>query len=212
MCKNILLLNGSTRIKGNSLNICKSLNGVICDKGLDGKVENIQEYFNKNNIDDLIGKITEADIIGLVAPLYVDAFPYPVIYFLEELETKFSEILKGKGFFVIGQCNFPESRRITPIILSGKCFAKRLEMKWLGGMAYGGAIIRIEGKSLEEAGKEGQRMINALDIAIEDVISGKEISHKAKNLFKNDVNRLLIRPFTFMANMYFESQRKIVNK
>ncbi|GEM_PF-504768 len=208
MYKNILLLNGSTRVKGNSLNICKSLNKSILDKGLESEIENIQEYFNKNNVQELVGKLANADVIGIVAPLYVDAFPYPVISFLEELESNFRELLRGKSLFVIGQCNFPESRRIIPMILSGKCFAEELEMKFLGGLAYGGSIIRIEGRTLEEAGKEGQRMIKALDMAVDEIINGEDISKKTMELFKNDVNRFLLKPLVFVANIMFKRGKK----
>ncbi|MGL5692639.1 MAG: hypothetical protein ACRCXA_01065, partial [Peptostreptococcaceae bacterium] len=88
MSKSVLLLNGSTRIKGNSLSICNTLKDIISIKNLDVELENTQEYFNKNNIEDLKEKFENADIIGIVAPLYVDGFPYPVISFLEEVQKR----------------------------------------------------------------------------------------------------------------------------
>lgn len=212
MNKNILLLNGSTRVKGNSLNICKSINKIILNKGLKSSIENIQEYFNENNILSIKEKLIDADAIGIVTPLYVDSFPYPVISFLEELEKNFRDILEGKGLFVIGQCNLPESRRLTPIILSSKCVSNELKMKWLGSLAYGGSVIRIEGRTLEEAGKEGQRMIKALGLAMDDVIKGEVISEKSQNLFKNDVNKFILKPFVFAANIMFKSAKKNIKE
>ncbi|MEG1409588.1 MAG: hypothetical protein RSD36_07075 [Terrisporobacter sp.] len=208
MSKNILLLNGSTRVKGNSLTICNSLRKSMLDKGAEVEIENIQEYFNNNSVENLEMKFNNADIIGIVAPLYVDGFPYPVIAFLEEIQEKFSELLKGKSLFMVGQCNFPQSIRIKPMILSCQCFAKELEMKFLGGMSYGGSVVRIEGRSLEEAGKEGKRMIKALDMAVDDIINDKEISKVSNDLFKNDFNSLFLRPFAVAANIMFKEAKK----
>lgn len=208
MNKNILLLNGSTRIKGNSLNICQSLKRIILDKGLEVDIEHIQKYFNENNIESLKAQFEKADIIGIVAPLYIDGFPYPVIAFLEEVEKLFSHILNGKSLFMVGQCNFPQSERIMPMTLSCKCFSKKLGMKFLGAMAYGGSVVRIEGRTLEEAGKEGKRMIKALELALDDIIDDNEIGEKAKNLFKNDVNKFILKPFVFGANIMFKKLNK----
>lgn len=207
MYNNILLLNGSTRIKGNSLTICNSLSDIMRKKNVEVDIENIQQYFNKKDINNLRDKVKEAQIVGIVAPLYVDGFPYPVLDFLEKMENEFSDILNGKKLFIIGQCNFPESRRITPMILSSKCFAKAVNMSFLGGMAYGGSVIRIEGRTLEEAGKEGERMLQALDLAVEDIINGREISDEARNLFKNDVDLKILKPFTIVANIMFQFAR-----
>ncbi len=205
MDKNILLLNGSTRIKGNSLNICNSFKTLCSDHGVPCDILNIQQYFNNKDIKALREAINRSNIIGLVCPLYVDGFPYPVIDFLETMELECKDLLIGKGFFVIGQCNFPESRRITPLIQSGKCFCAETNMKWLGNLSYGGAI-RIESKPLEGAGREGARMIKALNIAIEDIINNREISSSAQKLFKNDINRVLYKPFITIANIMFSKQ------
>ena len=177
MYNNILLLNGSARIKGNSLNICNSLSRIMRSKGVDVSIENMHEYFNKKQINNIRDKIENSQVIGIVAPVYVDSLPYTAIDFLEKMENEFIDLLKGKKIFIIGQCNFPESRRVTPMILSCKCFAKATNMCFLGGMSYGGSVVRIEGRRLEEAGKEGERMLKALDIAAEDIINGREISN-----------------------------------
>lgn len=208
MNKNILLLNGSTRVKGNSLHICESLEQCFINKEVNVKIESIQQHFNKKDIKNMEEDFKNTDVIGLVAPLYVDALPYPVIAFLEEIEERFGAILKNKDFFVIVQCNFPQSFRNDPVVLSCECFAKELDMKFLGGLTYGGSVVRIEGKSLEKAGKEGERMICALDWLAEDVVNNREISKEAKDLFKNDIHPLFIRPFIVVGNIVFKQAKK----
>lgn len=178
-------------------------------KGLEVDIENTQDYFKLKSIENLKGKFIKADVIGIVAPVYIDTLPYPVIDFLDKIEDNFSDILKGKSLFIIGKCNFPESRRVIPMILNCKCFAKEIEMKWLGAMAYGGSVIIIEGRGLEEAGKEGQRMIKALEMATEDIINGEKISKEAIDLFKNYISSYMIKPFTIVANFMLNSRSTI---
>ncbi|MGG7176875.1 NAD(P)H-dependent oxidoreductase [Clostridium paraputrificum] len=208
MVSNILLLNGSTRINGNSLNICNAIKEILSKEGKDTEIISIQRAFNNNEFNSLENAIRSSDIIGIVSPLYVDTFPYPVLAFLEAMENKYIDDLSEKGFFVIGQCNFPESRRIDPLIRSGKCFCNKVNMRWLGGLSYGGAI-RIESKALDKAGKEGERISRALESAMKEITSGNTISDKSKRLFKNDVNKILYRPFIWGANIMF---RRMKNK
>ncbi len=121
-------------LRGNSLHICESLEQCFINKEVNVKIESIQQHFNKKDIKNMEEDLKNTDVIGLVAPLYVDALPYPVIAFLEEIEERFGKILKNKEFFVIVQCNFPQSFRNDPVVLSCECFAKELDMKFLGGL------------------------------------------------------------------------------
>lgn len=208
MNKNILLLNGSTRIKGNSLHICESLAHCFRNKDADVQIESIQKHFNKKDIINMEEDFKNADVVGLVTPLYVDALPYPVIAFLEEIEERFGEILKNKDFFLIVQCNFPQSFRNEPVVLSCECFAKEVGMNFLGALTYGGSVVRIEGRTLEETGKEGARMISAMDLSVEDIVNNREISEEAKDLFKNDIPQIFVRPFTVIGNFMFKQAKK----
>ena len=98
MVNNILLLNGSTRINGNSLNICNTIKEILSKEEKDTEIISIQKVFNSNKFSGLEAAIGNADIIGIVSPLYVDAFPYPVLAFLEDMEDKYIDNLSDKGF------------------------------------------------------------------------------------------------------------------
>ena len=201
MTKKMLIINGSNRIKGNSLHIAQSLKSISEKKGIESSIINTLDYFQKdmNNVENLI---SSSDFIVLISPLYVDTFPYPVIDFMERIEKNYKSIIKNKGFFVIGQCNFPESRRIIPMLKSAEIYAEKLEMKWLGGLSFGGSVVMIEGKKLEEAGKVGAKMIKGMELAIDNILNGDVISKEAQNTFKSDMNRLIFKPFVFIANRF----------
>ena len=50
-------------------------------------------------------------------------------------------------------------------------------------------------------------MLKALALAVDNITEGKEISEEAKNLFKNDVNLKMLKPFTIVANIMFQLKR-----
>lgn len=201
--RDILILIGSLRRDGNSAHIANSLEKIFKEKNLRVKTVNIYDYFGKN-IEMISNKIKDCQKIVLIAPLYVDGFPYPVIDFLYKLEEskEIKRLLEGKGLFFIGQCNFPESRRVKPMINSAEIFAKKLKMKWYGSLAFGGSIMQIEGKELQDAGRVGKKMIKGLNLAVDDILSDKIISTKAEETFKKDINRILFRPIVFLANKF----------
>lgn len=201
--KNVIILTGSPRKKGNSEHIADALERECIKKDLHYERASIYSYFN-NDISSLADGFCKSDIVVLICPLYVDSFPYPVIDFLDRLEnnTTCKESLKGKRLLLIGQCNFPESRRINPMINSAKIFSQKLDMIWCGSLALGGSIMSIEGKSLEEAGRVGRNMIKGVSLALDDILENRQVSKKAENLFKDDLNRLLFKPMIFFVNKF----------
>ncbi|MGL5616435.1 MAG: NAD(P)H-dependent oxidoreductase [Sarcina sp.] len=201
--KEVLILVGSIRREGNSKHIANSLKEIFEGKNLKVTIVNIYDYFGKD-IEILSSKINNCQMISFIAPVYVDGFPYPVIDFLYRLEEnrKLGKFLEGKRLFFIGQCNFPEARRVKPMINSAKIFTEKLKMKWYGSLAFGGSIMQIEGKELQDAGKVGKKMIKGLNLAVDDILNDKIISTKAEETFKNDINKILFRPIIFLANKF----------
>ena len=55
-------------------------------------------------------------------------------------------------------------------------------------------------------------MLKALALAVDNITEGKEISEEAKNLFKNDVNLKMLKPFTIVANIMFQLIRIKIKK
>lgn len=203
--KKIILFNGSPRRKKTSYSFARTLKKLTEDKGNTAEIINIIDYCEqKQSFEKLREIINQSDIIGLVAPLYVDTLPYPAIWFLEELSNKIKEELEGKSFFAIGQCGFPDIKLIEPLIGSCKCFADKTRMKWLGGLSYGGGAI-LDGAHMEDLGKKGEKITSGLSIALESIIKEEDIPSKAQDLLTIKIPKILYRPLAEYLN--FNSRR-----
>lgn len=178
----LLILNGSPRKKGTSFSFGRTLAMIAEEYGSEAEIKNIIDYFdNKDNIEDLGRLIAGADIIALTAPLYADTLPYIDIWLMERLVLECGEVLKGKSFFAIGQCGFPDITRIEPFLDSCRLFAAVTGMRWLGGLAYGGGAI-INGTLLEDYGGRGKKIIAGFRLAMEAVLKGDNIPAKAQEI------------------------------
>lgn len=196
--KKLLLLNGSPRKKGTSFSFALSLKLLCEQSGHIAEIVHVYDYFDeKQDLSELYKRLNQSDVIGLLAPLYVDTLPYPDIWLLEKLSV--SNMLEGKGFFAIGQCGFPDITRCEPLLSACKFFAQESKMKWLGGLGYGGGAI-INGTHLEDLGKKGQKMILAFKMALEDILENKQIAPKCQEALTLKFPKILYRPMALFLN------------
>lgn len=198
--KRILLLNGSPRKKKTSYSFARTIKTLAEKKGCTTEIVHIIDYFDdKKSIESLKDKILESNIIGMVSPLYVDTLPYPVIQVFERVYGYLEGKTYEKDFFAIGQCGFPNPTLCQPLLETCRCFAESLEMNWLGGLGYGGGAI-IDGQLLENLGKKGKKISHAFDIAIDDIIKGKNISREVQELLTVKIPKILYRPLAIYLN------------
>ncbi|WP_105615279.1 NAD(P)H-dependent oxidoreductase [Vallitalea okinawensis] len=198
--KKLLIFNGSPRKKGTSFSFGRTLKILIEEAGHTAEILHVIDFFDeKISLEGLKYNIEKSDMIALVAPLYVDTLPYPVMWFLEKLAADFQTDLRGKNFFAIGQCGFPDITRNEPLIESCRLFAEETGMKWLGGLSYGGGAI-LNGKLVENLGKEGRKITAAFKLALEDALQGKQISSKSQELITVKIPRILLRPLAAFLN------------
>jgi hypothetical protein len=204
----LLLLNGSPRKKKTSYSFSRTFKMLSEDMGHEAEILNMIDYFKSQNIDNLLENITCSDIIALVAPLYADTLPYPDIWLLEKLYNEHREIFKGKSFFSVGQCGFPDVTRIEPLTNTCRHFAQETDMKWLGSLAYGGGAI-LNGALLEELGKKGKKIIAAFKLALQNVYSGEMIPTEAQDMITLKIPRIMFRPLAAFLN---KSSRKLAKE
>lgn len=198
--KKLLILNGSHRRNGTSYSFSTTVKRLSEEKGSRAEIIHVIDCFeSKVTIEELIKLIAESDIIAMVAALYADTLPYTSIWLFEKLADEYHNILKGKSFFVIGQCGFPDVTRLEPMINACKFFAEETEMKWLGALAFGGGSI-LNGKPLEELGKKGQKITSAFNLALEDVLEEKSISPRAQEELEIKMSKILFRPVAIYLN------------
>ena len=198
--KRMLLINRSPRKKGTSYSFSRTIESLSPDWNYTAEIVHSIDYFDgRKDIGHLKGLIEQSGIIGMVAPLYADTLPYPDIQLLERLAAECGKELKGKGFFAIGQCGFPDITRIEPLLDSCRFFALETGMNWLGGLAYGGGAM-LNGAHLEELGKKGEKIISGFRLALDSIFKGEQIPAEAQKLITIKIPKLLYRPLAAYLN------------
>lgn len=198
--KNILILNGSPRKKGTSFSFTRTLKILAEKEGCNAQIVHVIDYFDgREELENLRELIAKSDIIGLTAPLYSDALPYVDIWMLEKLADTCAKELRGKSFFAIGQCGFPDITRIEPLLEECSFFAGETGMNWLGGLAYGGGSM-INGANMEDLKKKGEKITKGFKLAIDNIIRGEKIPTGAQDLITVKIPSLMYRPLAALLN------------
>jgi multimeric flavodoxin WrbA len=198
--KRLLILNGSSRKKGTSYSFSRTIKMLTEDTGNNAEIIHLIDYFDgKESLEGFKNLLLENDIIALVAPLYADALPYHNIWFFERIINECSNELKGKSFFAVSQCGFPDITRCQPMLDQCKFFADESGMKWLGGLAYGFGSI-LNGDYIETLGRKGKKIILAFKLALEDVLKGQNISNKPQKMLIVRIPKIFYRPLAMFVN------------
>lgn len=198
--KRLLLINGSSRKQGTSFSFARTMKMIVEDLGNTAEIVHAIEYFDgKKKLDHLEQLISNSDVIGMIAPLYSDTLPYFDIWMFEKLAKDSINVLKGKSFFALGQCGFPDITRNGPLLDACKFFAEDTGMKWLGGLSYGGGPM-INGALLEDLGKKGEKITSAFRLALQSILSEERIPSKAQEMITFDVPKIFYWPLVLFLN------------
>lgn len=198
--KRLLLINGSSRKNGTSYSFARTMKLLAENWGDTAEIVHAIDYFDgKEIVEHLSELIKQSDIIAMSAPLYADTLPYHDIWLLEKLSNECSHELRGKGFFAIGQCGFPDITRIEPLLDACRFFAEDTGMNWLGGLAYGGGPM-INGALMEELGKKGEKITLGFKLALENILKGEKIDSYSQELITVKIPKLLYWPLAAWLN------------
>jgi len=198
--KRLVLINGSPRKKGTSYSFSRTIGMLAEASGNTAEIIHAIDYFDgKEDFESLKELIIKSDIIAVISPLYADTLPYHDIWLLEKLADEYQDALKGKDFFAVGQCGFPDITRIEPLLDSCRLFAEETEMRWLGGLAFGGGPL-INGAFLEELGKKGEKITLGFKLALDNILKGEKIDTDSQKLIMFNIPKLLYRPMAAYLN------------
>lgn len=198
--RKMILLNGSSRREKTSFRFAQAIQKEAEMSGVETEIAHIIDAFElPEQLDKMIGKLEEADYLGLVTPLYVDYLPYPVLWFMEESIKREIKVKPGAKFFVIAQCGFPDVRLLDPILGACEIFAKKMKREWAGGIGYGGGAI-LDGIPMVELGKKGEVIIQAFSMMVEDLINDQKIREDVQREMTVRIPQLLYRPLAFYLN------------
>jgi hypothetical protein len=204
----LLLLIGSPRKKGTSASFAASLAASAEKLGMETRLEYAIDYCDgKKSIEVLAGSISDASIVGIVSPMYVDTLPYPVIFCLEGLYFAHREALAGKRLFALVQYGFPDIRLCKPSLAVCQCFARAAGMAWMGGMGYGGGPL-INGAPLHTLGSKGARISGALEEALHAVLEDGEIPAKTQVKLAEKIPAALFWPLSMLMNLRARSEAR----
>lgn len=198
--RSMILLNGSPRREKTSFRFSQAIQKQAEASGVETEIYHIIDVFESSlRMDEVIGKIEEADYLGLVTPLYVDYLPYLVLWFMEECIKREIRVKSGAKFFAIAQCGFPDVRLLDPILGACEIFAKKMKREWVGGIGYGGDAI-LDGIPMEELGKRGELITHAFSMMVEDLVNDQKIREDVQVEMTVQIPRLLYRPLAFYLN------------
>jgi hypothetical protein len=183
--KQLLLLVGSAKQNRSTSEV---LGTYIVDKLAERGFESETLFAHKILKSDeakrkLLLSVSEADLMILAFPLYVDCLPYPVISVLE-LIAKNRQVGAGskkQSLLCVVNCGFPEARQNDSAVAICGQFAREAGFEWLGGLALGAGEV-ISGRSLSEVKGQARNVIRSLDLAIEALADGKPVPEKAVDL------------------------------
>lgn len=196
----ITIITGSSRPNKNSYTFARSIKNIIESKNSEAGIFNVMESFRKHSVEEsIIKSLKNSSLLIIITPLYADYLPYPLIWLLEELSENHGKILENKKLFGISQCAFPYWELNKASLNSLRFFAQQCNMRWMGGLGYGGAAF-IDGKNLESIGKSGRKLINAFEISMESIFQNEEIPSEAQDLIKIKIPKVFTRPISWLLN------------
>ncbi len=113
--------------------------------------------------------LAAADLLFLVTPLYVDAWPSLTTHALELVaaaRTAAPARLLMPRFAMLVNCGFPEAEQTRTAMRMARHFAQRASYVWAGGLPLGGGGVVTPGTSLETPAGPVTHIVQALDKAI----------------------------------------------
>ncbi|NLI97040.1 NAD(P)H-dependent oxidoreductase [bacterium] len=180
----VLGLVGSPKgASSNSSSITDYLLKKLSESGLETeKLLIYAEHRRDKELEEVINKVDEANVVVVTFPLYVDSMPARLTRALELIHAsrKGKKPQKDQRFVAICQCGFPESHQNNLALDMCKRFAELSGFRWIGGIPIGGGGI-IGEQNLEEAGGRVKHITSALDIAASAIAEDSEIPEDAIN-------------------------------
>ncbi|TFG30306.1 hypothetical protein EU527_14730 [Candidatus Thorarchaeota archaeon] len=182
--KRALLLVGSPKMERSTSNsIVVYLGMKLAEYGM-----NIEKMFthrmdDASNLESLLSSVDSSDLVFLSTPLYVDSLPAPVMRVLQSIAIHRTQRSESTSplFGVIINSGFPEAHQNDCVIEICRLFAKRADLTWAGGIAFGGGGA-INGVPIEKAQGINRFLKPALNMTAKALSKGEPIPQDAISL------------------------------
>jgi len=128
----------------------------------------------------LLEATSQADIIVIACPLYVDSVPYVVTRAMELIsnDRQKRKDLPGQRLLGIVNCGFPEAHQNDTALAMLRQFAREAGFQWAGGLALG-AGEAIGGRPLLKVKGMARTVIKGLDLLADALAAGIPVPQEA---------------------------------
>jgi len=134
---NILVISGSPKKKGGaSVFFSKVLEVMLFPHKVITKAAGLSR-----NYADIFMLLHNTDVVIISVPLYVDSIPSHFILFLKQMEEYCITNNCKFMLYVISNAGFIEGRTNQAHLEQYKCWCKRANITWGGGLGIGGAVM-----------------------------------------------------------------------
>jgi multimeric flavodoxin WrbA len=123
--------------------------------------------------------MAEAELLVLVSPLYVDAFPSITTHALELIAAARAVAPRPGRLAVLVNCGFPEAEQTRTALRIARHFADEAGYAWAGGLPLGGGGVVTSGSDLEHANGPTAHVVEALDLAVPALAAGNVVPREA---------------------------------
>jgi len=174
---NVALLVASARPSGasTSLSIAAYLAGRLTDQGASAAIIMASDFARGGDHADRAAQtLAEADVLAVIAPLYVDAMPYLGTLALRAAAARRQGPRPQRVVGVIN-CGFPEPEHTRFAFASLRAYARTTGALWAGGLPVGGGEA-IHGQDLVKVGGMATVLRTALDAAARALANGGVIA------------------------------------
>jgi multimeric flavodoxin WrbA len=183
--KTVLLLNGSPKCeRSNSRAIGKFLVDKLEEKGLKSEETFIARLIKTpEGLKNLSRTVSNADIIVLTTPLYVDSVPSFTIKAMEIIREHQKAKLQNKKQLLVAVINsgFPEKEHMKIAIKIIKNFAEEAKLQWAGAVIVGMGQA-LNGEPLREGNGMTRHLTKGLSLASVSLAEGQPMTAEAENL------------------------------
>lgn len=163
--KKIIILNGSPQRKrsdSTSFILGKYIIRKFKKNEIDAGMVNVDECLSSvESVKKLIDSVLLADCLIFIAPVYLDTLPFGITKIMEELHrTLGKEKLANKSLLSIIHCGYMEVKHTSIATSVCRFFAKKTNMKWLGGFTLSGGPTLIVDIGVS---RTGSKVSNEID-------------------------------------------------
>lgn len=128
----------------------------------------------------LLEATSQADIVVIASPLYIDSLPYVVTRAMEliAMDRGAKKDFREQSLLGIMNCGFPEAHHNDPALAMLRQFAREAGFQWVGGLALG-AGEAIGGRPLLTVKGMARNVIRSLDLVADALVTGTPVPQEA---------------------------------